>query len=154
QLTEAVQLLPDCAQAHDNLGVVLEHQGKWQAALRSYQEAVRLQSDLVDARCNLAGVLYELGRTDEADVQFGAATRLDPHWQQAAAQVAWPLATHPDPKQRNASEALRIARQVCRSSGNHRSEYLDMLAACHAAVGSFAEAEAIAQQALEASMPS
>jgi hypothetical protein len=63
------------------------------------------------------------------------------------ANLAWLRATCPDPKFRDASEALRLARAQA-GAGNARA--LDVLAAACAEAGLFDEAVTAAHQAIEA----
>jgi hypothetical protein len=65
-----------------------------------------------------------------------------------ANQTAWTLATHPEPKFRNGTEALWLARQVCEATGHQRAEFLDTLAAANAEAGRFDEAVATGRKAL------
>lgn len=69
---------PACAEAHNNLGIALREQGRYEEALSSFRHAVRLQGDSWLARTNVAGALRELGRLDEAAEEFRALAAARP----------------------------------------------------------------------------
>ncbi len=48
-LQEALRLCPDYAEAHNNVGVLLEDDGRYEDALRHYQEAARLKPPMPEA---------------------------------------------------------------------------------------------------------
>jgi len=48
-LQQALHLCPDHAHAHNNLGVLLEQEGNYTAALSHYRQAVSSQPDYVEA---------------------------------------------------------------------------------------------------------
>jgi hypothetical protein len=58
----------------------------------------------------------------------------------AAANLAWLLATSPDPEQRDAAAALRFAGQAAELTAYRNPNVLDTLAAAHAEAGRFADA--------------
>ncbi len=64
-----------------------------------------------------------------------------------ADQLAWVLATCPDQDVRDPAEALAIAEDVCRRTGQRRSRALATRAAALAGLGRFAEAIEVARQA-------
>jgi serine/threonine-protein kinase len=81
-LRAAVAVRPDCASAHNNLGVLLAGQGK-AAAEREYREALRISPDLAEAHYNLGILLAGQGKTDEAERQYREALRLNPDFAEA-----------------------------------------------------------------------
>jgi superkiller protein 3 len=54
QLAVALQLMPDSAEAYNNLGIALASQGELEKATDQFQQALRLQPGFVDAQQNLA----------------------------------------------------------------------------------------------------
>jgi hypothetical protein len=62
--------------------------------------------------------------------------------------LAWFLATSPDPNMRNPSEAIRIAEKLSSETNYNNPALLDTLGAAYASAGRFAEAIEIAQKAL------
>ncbi|HVW19577.1 MAG TPA: tetratricopeptide repeat protein [Opitutaceae bacterium] len=72
----AVELEPDFAEAHGNLGVALLRAGRLPEAILHDREAVRLRPGSAGAHFNLAGALRQAGATAEAASEYGAAQRL------------------------------------------------------------------------------
>jgi tetratricopeptide (TPR) repeat protein len=63
---QAVQVQPDFAQAHHNLGKTFFELRRLKEALDHYQRALRFQPDFAEAHHSLGHLLWETGRTDEA----------------------------------------------------------------------------------------
>ena len=100
-------------------------------------------------RYDLAMALTGLGRQAEANQHYREALRLRPGWPPAANNLAWILATHPDPSVRDGTEAVKLALQTCQRVQFRDPTGLDTLAAAEAEAGDFAAAERFAQQAIE-----
>ena len=62
--------------------------------------------------------------------------------------LAWLLATAPDPRLRDGPLAVRLAEVACRQTGRRNVNCLDALTAAYAEVGRFADAIAVAREAL------
>ena len=60
----ALQAKPDYAEAHNNLGNVLQEQGQAAEAIACYQRALQLKPDYAEAHDNLGNVLQAQGQTD------------------------------------------------------------------------------------------
>jgi Flp pilus assembly protein TadD len=66
-LEELIDLYPEFAPGHNDLGVIRYRLGDLNGSHRAYQKAVELQPDSLNFRKNLADLLYAaLGRTDDA----------------------------------------------------------------------------------------
>jgi len=61
-LQQAINLCPNHAQAHNNLGVLLEQEGDNTVALYHYRQAVSNQPDYVKAWLSIGNILYEQGQ--------------------------------------------------------------------------------------------
>ena len=144
---KAIELKPEFADAHYDLARALADQGKPDEAISEYQEALRLVPDNGQAHNNVARLLALQGRPAEALAHYREALRLLPDAPVVQANLAWFRATCPDPKFRNADEALRLART---QAGAGTARALDVLAAACAEAGRFDEAVAAARQAIEA----
>ncbi len=66
----AVELKPDYAQAHCNLGAVHQQQGETEQAMACFRQALRLRPDHTEAANRLGDLLMLLGRLDEAEACF------------------------------------------------------------------------------------
>lgn len=69
---------PDAWQAHDNLGLVLTHEGRLEEAEVHFRETYRLNPNSDDAHYNLANVLVRQRRMAEAIEHYEEALRLKP----------------------------------------------------------------------------
>ena len=75
---KAADLMPNEADAHYNLGVVLKSLGRLDNAAVSYRRAVELKPDYVEAHSNLGNVLKDLGQLDNAIKSYRIALNLNP----------------------------------------------------------------------------
>ena len=77
-MEQALRSKPDYAEAHYNLGVVLERVGRAQEAIEHYEQALRIKPDYVKAHYNLGVALARLGRMPEAIGHYEEALTSDP----------------------------------------------------------------------------
>jgi tetratricopeptide (TPR) repeat protein len=87
----AIELDPRFMKAHDNLGLCYEALGRFDEAVRSWEEAIRLNEGQ-PARSpwpplNLGLLLTRLDRLDEAEARFRESLRCDPRFPQAHYQL-------------------------------------------------------------------
>ena len=75
---KALELQPDEASAHYNLGLSLFQSGLAIEAIEHYERALELSPEYPEAHNNLGSALTSLGRLDEAIVHFRKAVDLDP----------------------------------------------------------------------------
>jgi len=73
----AVQLAPQNAEAHNNLGNTMQELGKTKEAELSYRKAIALNPDLAEAHNNLVIMLQKLGRLGEAETICRHAIAID-----------------------------------------------------------------------------
>jgi len=73
----ALELNPDYADAHYNLGLVMARRGADSDAATQFEQALSLDPFSVDARNELGVAYARLGRLGEAEDQFRTAIRLD-----------------------------------------------------------------------------
>jgi predicted O-linked N-acetylglucosamine transferase (SPINDLY family) len=82
-LRKVLQLRPDWAAAHSNLGGVFAGRKRFPEAVACFREAVRLQPDLPEAHNNLGNALREDGRPAEATASLAHAIRIRPDYAEA-----------------------------------------------------------------------
>ena len=109
----AIELDPRFMKAHDNLGLCYDALGRFDEALRSWEEAIRL-NDGQPAKSpwpslNLGLMLTRLDRLDEAEVLFRESLRCDPRFPQAHYQLGITLE-----KKGRAGEALSELEEAAR----------------------------------------
>ena len=100
----------------------------------------------------LGNALWALGRAEEAIEQLEAALRQRPGWPIAANNLAWMLATAPDPALRDPERAVGLAEETLAVAPQDAGA-LDTLAAAHAASGRFDRALELARRARDAGDP-
>ncbi|MDX1406023.1 MAG: sulfotransferase [Woeseiaceae bacterium] len=78
EFARALQLKPDFAEAHNDLGDVLRNIGHFKAAIDHYRQAIRIKPQLVRAHIGLGGAYFESGMPAEASQCFENALTVDP----------------------------------------------------------------------------
>jgi tetratricopeptide (TPR) repeat protein len=144
----AVTAAPDLALAHNRLGECLRRECRVGDSLEYFRRAAELQPGDVDYRFDFVLALQETGRPAAALGEYRRIGAGDPAWPGKAAQRAWVLATHPDPRRRNADLAVRFAEDACAADRGRNPQWLDILAAAYAEAGTFDRAVATARKAL------
>ena len=97
----------------------------------------------------LAAALLARGRPAEALQQWREILRLEPNNLLVINNMAWLLATNPDPAVRNGAEAVRLAGRAVELSHGREPTVLATLAAAQAETGRFQAALATEAKALE-----
>ncbi len=112
------------------------------------QQALAVKPDYVPARCLTGMALVEMGRYQEGAAAYRALLRENPADATALNNLADLLATHPDPKLRNGSEALQLATTACALTSYQNPTYLATLAEAQAENGNIDDAITTANRAL------
>ena len=84
----AVELLPDDAEAHGNLGNALRALGRFREAANSHRRALEIAPDTAETHNNLGSALLDLGLLVEAAAQFRRAVALKPEFALAHGNLA------------------------------------------------------------------
>jgi len=145
----ALQLDPDYVNAYRSLAATLHADGRLDEAGANYRQAIRRAPDDPVAHHNLGMVLQVQGKFDEGVAQYREALRVDGDYVDALVDLAWALATAPDPARQQPAEALRLAERARRLAPAPSFLLLDVLGAAQAAAGDFAQALVTAGQALD-----
>ena len=141
-LERAVAIQPGLAEAHSELGNALLREGRVDEAILHFQKAVQ-------ADPKLASALLRRGRADDAKAQYEAAIAAQPGNAFLLNNLAWVLATCPNPAVRNGARAVDLAEQAERLAAGSNPSILGTLAAAYAETGRFSEAVSTAQRALK-----
>jgi tetratricopeptide (TPR) repeat protein len=148
----AVELAPGDIPARHNLAVVLQARGKLDEAASHYDEVLRLDARYPDAHYGLGLVLKSQGNVAGAVQHYREALQSVPNWPEVLIDLAWLLATAPDPAVRNPQEAVELAERAVRATNPPSWAALDASAAALASAGRLREAGDQARRALEAAI--
>jgi serine/threonine protein kinase/tetratricopeptide (TPR) repeat protein len=157
------ELRKNAADVHCHLGFALAGKGLLDEAIDEYQETVRLLKDLpkdrsadglywhgiaLEAHQGLAGALGHKGRHREAMAEIREAVRISRNDPQMLNYLAWLLATCPDTSLRDASEAVRLARQAVELAPKE-SNYWNTLGVAHYRAGDWPAARTALEKSME-----
>ena len=116
----ALELDPDCAEAHNNLGIILAGRGEVEDAIAQYQRALELKSDYADAHNNLANSLAARGQIDAAIAHYRMVLDLKPDSVYAHFNLGVALAAlgRPDEALDHYQKALELNPDLADAHGN------------------------------------
>jgi Flp pilus assembly protein TadD len=144
---QAVQLNPQYATSHSNIGSVLIKKGDLDGAVSALREAIRLASDYAGSYVNLAIALEKKGDLSGAVASYKDYVRLVPNNPTGLNNLAWLYAAGPD-WLRDGKRAVDLATRACELTGWKNAGDIDTLAAAYAEVGEFEKAVAYQERAL------
>lgn len=84
----AIELDPDMAPAHVNLGTIYFTAQDWSKASSCYKRAIELNPEYALAHFNLANLYDELGEQESAATHYQSALKLDPNYADAHYNLA------------------------------------------------------------------
>jgi tetratricopeptide (TPR) repeat protein len=138
---------PFDADAQAGLASILGLEGHFRKA-RAHLKIALIFKPTVDTRLQLAQISYQIGEYSESVAQFRKLVLIQPDSPQVLNSLAWVLATCPDDRLRDGTEAVRAAERACQLTGFKEFPYLRTLGAAYAEAGRFAEAIDTAETAL------
>jgi tetratricopeptide (TPR) repeat protein len=145
----ALAIAPDFAEAWNNAGVTRRMKGEFGKAIANYSRAIEIFPAYAAALGNRGYAHKRLGKLEEAVEDYREAIRLDPGAPGAHNDLAWLLATSREKRFRDATTALALAQRACELTKFQNADYVDTLAAAHAASGDFEKGAEYAAQALK-----
>ncbi len=146
---KAIELDPAYAKAYNNRGNAYGSKGEYDQAIRDLNKAIKLDPKNAHAYYSNRGVVYrDKGDLEQAIRDFDQAIALDPAYATAYNNLAWILATCPDPQIRDGAEAVHLAERACGLGDNRVPTQLDTLAAAYAELGQFDQAVETAEKAV------
>jgi len=134
---------------HYSLARAFGKQGRWAEAIGEYNAAADMGANPDDyiAHLNFADALTHLGRVPEAVLHLNEALRLEPDSPNILNNLAWLLATSPDPNVRDGKRAVELAERACKLTQYKKTIMMGTLAAAYAEAGRFDDAVATSQTA-------
>lgn len=144
----ATKSRPKDARAWFLLGAARRRLGDVMGAIDALQQSLQLDPKAIETRQELGTALVMSGQAAEAIGHFQQVLSLQPGNDEVANNLAWILATWPNPSVRNGAAAVAIVEPRCQGP-NVSAGSLDTLAAAYAEAGRFDEAVATATRALE-----
>lgn len=139
----------DNAVAHNDLGIALCKERRFDEGIFHYRETLRIQPGFAQAHYNLGLALFRQGNTKEAIGEAQKAFDLEPANGTYENNLAWKLATAPEGSLRDGARAVKLAMDASESAGGGNPEFQDTLAAAYAKTGRFPDAVRTARNALE-----
>ena len=140
---------PTVAHAYYNRGLTYRGKGDYEQAIGDFDKALELDPKNAKAYSS-RGVAYAAkGDHDRAIRDFDQAIELNPAYAHGYNNLAWILATHPEPQLRDGAEAVRLAERACELTHYESPATLDTLGAAYAEAGQFDQAVKTAQQAIQ-----
>ena len=126
----------------------LDQRGYQRQAVYYYKQAIDVDSEVVEAQLRLGVALETIGDLTQAVKHYRECLRLTPEDVRVLNNLAWILASHPDPRERDGDQARRHAQVACQITKYQQPETLDTLAAALAESGDFSAAVETANKAI------
>ena len=145
----ALQIDPDRASVHSSLGVALLEKGRAEESLAHLQTAIALDPHDADAHYNLGNTFLAMGRAREAVAQYQQALEINRDDTETMNNMAWILATSPDPMIRDGTKAVALAERAVLLTDNKEQRTVATLAAAYAEMARFPDAVKTAQRAMQ-----
>jgi tetratricopeptide (TPR) repeat protein len=134
--------------AHSALGVAMAGAGDLVSAAQHFGYVMMLRPEVEQAHAQLRQILLSLAREPDGLQRLRDIAANSPDSPRMLDELAWLLATYPDSKSRDGTEAVRLAERACVLTDRRIPALLDTLAAAYAEAGNFESAISVAEEAL------
>ncbi len=141
-------ITPFNADVHYALALTRGENGDLTQAANQFGYVMALRPDLDEAHSKLRHTLLFLATAPNGPMELHAVAAQAPDSPRMLDELAWLLATHPDPKVRDGQEATRLAERANVLTDRQVPALLDTLAAAYAEAGKFPAAVSTAEEAL------
>jgi tetratricopeptide (TPR) repeat protein len=145
---ELLAVTPYDAAAHSALGSALADNGDLVSAAQHLGYVMMLRPDVEQAHAQLRQILLLLAKESDGLQRLRVIAANAPDSPRMLDEVAWLLATYPDSKSRDGTEAVRLAEHACDLTERKIPALLDALAAAYAEAGDFPRAISTVEEAL------
>jgi tetratricopeptide (TPR) repeat protein len=145
---EWLTVTPYDAAAHSALGSALAENGDLVSAAQHLGYVMMLRPEVEQAHAQLRQILLLLAKDPNGLQRLRDIATNAPDSPRMLDELAWLLATYPDSKSRDGTEAVRLAEHACDLTERKIPALLDTLAAAYAESGDFPRAISAAEEAL------
>lgn len=146
-LKQTLQLDPNDALAICTLGTLDVNKGLFAEGIALIKRSIDLKPKQPEFRYELARSLVAANHLAEAIQEYRATLQIDPDYLPAEKELAWLLATCPQPELRNAKEALAIAQRLIDKGGKDDPSILSIADVASGESGDFTNAITFAESA-------
>ena len=143
-----VTVSPYDAAAHSALGTALAESHDFVSAAQHVGYVMMLRPEVEQAHAQLRQILLSMAKEPDGLERLRDIAANAPDSPRMLDELAWLLATYPDSKSRDGSEAVRLAERACALTERRIPALLDTLAAAYAEGGDFPRAISVAEEAL------
>jgi protein O-mannosyl-transferase len=130
------------------LAMAYSSAARFSEAANTAEAVLKIDPNLASVNKVLEVALLSGGHFKKAVVHMKRYLEIEPNDTGTKNNLAWILATSPDPNIRNPSDAIRLAQEACNAVKFKDPTALDTLAAAYASKGRFADAVAAARTAI------
>jgi Flp pilus assembly protein TadD len=134
--------------AHSTVAVAMAQTGDLATAARHLGYVMMLRPDAEQAHTQLHHIVLSLAKAPDGLERLRDVAANAPESPRMLDELAWLLATYPDPNARDGAEAVRLAAKACELSDRRVPAFLATLAAAYAETGDFPGAVAAGEKAL------
>ena len=149
EFSKAIEEKPDHIESLYLLASCLARVGREREAIVYTRKAVLLSPNNAAIHGQLGALLSSTGQHSQALKHLEAAHTANPGDVALASNLAWVLATSPQPIHRDGNRAVKLAEWACKTTAYESPPLLDTLAAAYAETGQFDEAVRIVLRAIE-----